>query len=106
MSEGGVKHDNGKEPLDLVPYEALQEIARVLDFGKQKYGRANWANGINYSRLIAAAMRHLNQYNSGIDTDNETGISHAAHAACNLMFLLWMEKNRPDMDDRWIKDIK
>jgi hypothetical protein len=26
-----------------------------------------------------------------------------AHAGCGIMFLLYMEKNRPDMDDRWVK---
>lgn len=105
MSQGGVKYDEGKEPVDLIPYEALVEIAKVLDFGAKKYKRANWAGGIKYSRLLAASMRHLGKYNSGEDIDSETGISHIAHAACNLVFLLWMAKNRPDMDDRWIKEV-
>lgn len=107
MSEqGGLKHDSGKAPLDLLPYDSLEEIAKVLDFGAKKYTRGNWSNGIKESRLIAAALRHIHQYNSGMDLDEESGVSHAAHAACNLLFLLWMHKNRPDMDDRWVKEIK
>jgi hypothetical protein len=103
MSDKGEKLDQGKPPLDLIPYEALEEIARVLDFGAKKYARANWAKGIEYSRLISGILRHVNSFNAGQDVDPETGISHMAHAGCGIMFLLYMEKNRPDMDDRWVK---
>jgi hypothetical protein len=103
---GGLKFDDEKPPFDLIPYEALEEIAKVLKHGMIKYQRANWAKGIAYSRLIAAAMRHLNQYNSVCDKDEESGLDHASHAATNLVFLLWMIKNRPDLDDRWIKNVK
>lgn len=99
----GTKHDAGKEPLDLIPYESMQEIAKVLAFGAKKYAPFNWTKGIAYSRLLAAAMRHMHAYNSGIDKDEETGISHLGHAGCCIMFLLWMEKNRPDLDDRGFK---
>lgn len=102
---GGKKFDNEKPPLDLIPYEAEEAIAQVLKYGKEKYGRANWAKGIEYSRLIAATKRHLGKFNKGEDIDPEFGLNHIAHAACNLIMLLWMIENRPDMDDRWIKDI-
>ncbi len=101
MSKVGVKFDSEKAPLDLIPYEALEEIAKVLAFGANKYGRHNWRAGIEQSRLIAAALRHLNQYNAGEDTDSESNISHVAHAACNLVFLLWMQKHKPELDNRW-----
>lgn len=97
----GVKHDSQKPPMDLLPYDSLEEIAKVLGFGKDKYGAYNWKEGISYSRLIAAAMRHLGQFNNGVDLDEEAKTLHTANAACNLLFLIWMQKNRPDMDDRW-----
>jgi hypothetical protein len=103
--QGGTKYDQGKAPLDLIPYDSLEEIAEVLRFGAEKYDRANWANGISYSRLIAAAMRHLGKYNNGEDLDDETNTLHIANAATNLIFLIWMHKNRPDLDDRWVKGI-
>jgi hypothetical protein len=37
----------------------------------------------------------------GEDYDQESQLPHAAHAMCSLMFLLWMMRNRPDLDDRW-----
>lgn len=100
-TEGGRKFDSGKPPMDLLDRHALEEIARVLEFGAKKYDRHNWRSGISYSRLVAAMLRHINAFNDGEDTDHETGISHMAHAGCCVMFLLWMEKYRPDLDDRW-----
>lgn len=99
----GVKHDEGKEPLDLIPYEAEQAIARVLAFGEKKYGAGNWSKGIEYRRLISAAKRHIGAFNSGLNKDEESGESHIAHAACCLMFLLYMEEKKPELDNRWVK---
>jgi hypothetical protein len=102
---GGKKFDNGKPPMDLIPYDAEIEIAKVLQFGLEKYGpeRANWAKGIQYSRLIAASLRHIKEFNTGVDLADDSNLNHIAHAATNLIFLLWMQKHRPDLDDRWEK---
>lgn len=97
----GQKFDQSKVPLDLIPSDAEEEIGKVLLAGEEKYGRANWAKGIELSRLIAAAKRHINQFNKGEDFDDETKTLHLANAAVNLMFAIWMYKNRPDLDDRW-----
>lgn len=99
----GVKFDANKPSLDLIPLEALIGLGNVLTFGAKKYKRANWASGIEYSRLISAALRHLMAFNAGEDIDPESGLSHVDHALCNLAFLSWMRIHRADMDDRWIK---
>lgn len=101
----GVKFDSQKAPLDLLPYEALVEIAKVMGFGEGKYGTANWANGIELRRLLSASLRHIGQFNNGEDVDSESGLSHLAHAGCNILFALWMLQNRPDMDNRWTKSL-
>lgn len=105
MSGGGTKHDNGKAGMDLVPYDAIVEVAKVLDFGAKKYSPGNWAKGIEFSRLIAAAERHLGELKEGRDIDPESGLNHSAHIACNILFLIWMQKHRPDLDNRWIKEV-
>ena len=102
----GLKYDSAKSPLDLIPYELNEEVGYVLAFGAKKYARANWAKGIQHSRLIAAALRHINKYNMGEDIDPESNTCHIANAATNLAFLLWMIKNRSDLDDRWVKELK
>lgn len=98
---GGTKHDTDKIRMELLPPFALKEIARVLTFGAKKYNSWNWTKGFDYSRLIGACERHLADWKSGIDKDLETGLSHLAHLGCCVLFLIWMEKHRPDLDDRF-----
>ena len=97
----GVKHDQGKPRMDLLSGLALEEVAKVLTFGAVKYGEHNWRGGIVFSRLIAAAMRHLFAYARGESKDPETGLSHIAHAMCCLMFLLEFAVTKPHLDDRY-----
>lgn len=99
--EGGVKFDADKVRVDLIDADALEELAKVLTFGAQKYAEDNWRKGISYRRIIAAAFRHLLCIMRGRDYDEETNLPHAAHLMCCAMFLIWMMKNRPDMDNRW-----
>lgn len=102
----GTKNDSDylkKPPLDLLTLEFLSETAKALGFGAGKYGRHNFREGIDHSRLIAAALRHLNQYNAGQNNDDESGLSHLAHAAASLNMLMWMVNNRPELDDRYKK---
>lgn len=98
---GGIKHDQNKPPMDLIDNDFLIELSTVLGFGARKYAAHNWRSGISYSRLIAAAYRHLGAINSGEDIDPESSLSHAGHLACCVMFLSKMMKTRPDLDDRY-----
>lgn len=97
----GIKHDQDKPRMDLLDRFAIEQLALVLGFGAQKYAAHNWRNGLEYSRLVAAALRHIHAFNSGEDNDPESGLPHLAHAMCCLMFLLGMTQERPDMDDRY-----
>lgn len=99
--ESGIKNDDGKLPMHLLDRTALESMAAVLRHGQIKYGADNWRGGIAYTRLIGAAMRHLHALNDCEDFDPETKELHAAHAMCSLMFLIWMMRCRPDLDDRW-----
>ena len=97
----GMKYDDGKYPMHLLDRHALEQVASVLAHGAAKYAPENWRGGIAYSRLIAATLRHMMAVSDGEDYDQESQLPHAAHAMCSLMFLLWMMRNRPDLDDRW-----
>lgn len=101
MTTSGTKFDQGKPRLDLIDSTFLEELGKVLGFGAQKYAAHNWRNGLALSRLQGAAMRHMVRFNDGESVDPETGLSHLAHAACNVMFALWTLKNRPELDDRY-----
>ena len=100
----GTKYDAGKPPLDLLDPAYLEGVAAVLGFGANKYAAHNWRGGIAYSRLIAAAMRHLAAINKGEDLDAESNLPHVYHLGCCTMFLASMMTTRPDMDDRWRPD--
>lgn len=97
----GEKKDSGKSRIDLVDAEFLEGLGNVLGFGASKYSAHNWRGGIAYSRLLGAAYRHLGAINRGEDMDSESNQPHVFHLACCVMFLSWMMKHRPDLDDRY-----
>ena len=104
-SGGAMKFDTDKLPVNLLSTEALNQTAAVLKFGADKYHAHNWRDGFAWSRPLAAAMRHIMAFNDGEDKDPESGLSHLAHAACCIMFLLEFEKTHPELDDRYKVDV-
>jgi hypothetical protein len=101
VKKTAMKNDLNKAPMHLLDRSAMQAMAHSLGHGQGKYGPDNWRHGIEYTRLISAAMRHMFAIADGEDLDQESGELHAAHAMCNMMFLIWMMRNRPDLDDRF-----
>ena len=97
----GMKYDGEKPRMDLLDAKALEGLAQVLTFGAQKYAANNWRNGLEYSRLTAAMLRHLMAIQKGEDLDPESGLPHIDHLGCCWMFLSNLSKTRPDLDDRW-----
>jgi hypothetical protein len=97
----GIKHDDGKPTLALLPPEALLEIAKVLDHGKRKYTAHNWRGGFVWSRVSSAIMRHLFAWLMGEDRDPESGLLHLAHAGAGLLFLLTFQLTNTGEDDRF-----
>lgn len=89
----GMKFDSNKLDYTLVPWEGMDEVVKVLEFGAKKYARDNWKKVEHAdTRYLAAAFRHLIHHNNGEAADKETGISHLAHATCCMLFLLALEK--------------
>jgi hypothetical protein len=95
----GMKHDEGKARIDLVPPSTVIAAGHVFAHGAEKYGERNWSSGIAYSRLYAAAQRHLLAWWSGEDTDPDSGLPHVDHALANLCMIIGL-RERPDLDDR------
>ena len=96
----GARYNRNKPPLELIPLEALEDIARVLDYGRRKYASFNWAKGQSWMANLGCALRHLSAYQKGEDIDPESGESHLAHAGCCILFALHYERHCKDMDDR------
>ena len=88
----GVKLDQGKLSYTLLPFKALTEVVKVLEFGKLKYAKDNWQKVPNAKeRYIDAAFRHLISYYEGETIDPESGLHHLAHATCCLLFVIWFD---------------
>ena len=100
--ETGTHHDQGKPSLALLSRISLEDTARVMDFGAAKYSTHNWHKGISWTAIMSSALRHLYAFNDGEDLDEESGLSHLAHAMCDVMFLLeYYHLDMSEFDDRW-----
>ena len=90
------KYDLGQPDWSILPYDRLEFVVRVLDFGARKYGRDNWKDVPNAdTRYFAAAMRHMVAHHSGNPIDDESGLPHLAHAVASLLFMMQPTKLFP-----------
>lgn len=88
-----IKADSGKPKLSLVPTEIINCIARVREFGNRKYGDSESWRRVDKQRYKDAMFRHLLKYvNDSNSVDEESGLPHLWHLACNVAFLCEMEK--------------
>jgi len=97
---GSYKFDGGKPPMELLSGVALSKTAQVMGFGARKYSANAWRAGMDWSRILDAALRHIMAFSDGEDEDPESGLSHMAHAACNIMFILEYEETHREFDNR------
>lgn len=100
-----IKNDQDKLRFDLIPPQALEELALVYTIGGKKYGDYNWLKGMDWSRLIAALHRHLNKWQRGEQLDQEDGQHHLASVAWAAFTLYMYEINKLGHDDRPLKDL-
>lgn len=98
------KHEEGKPDYSVLPWDAMEDVTRVFEYGVDKYGGPfTYKKGILHSKLFNAAIRHLmGWYFHGINKDKESGCHHLAHLAANALMLLSMMKvqGNEDCDDR------
>ena len=96
----GKKLDDRKLRYDLIPAEALEALAEVYTLGARKYGDNNYLNGIKYSRVYAALVRHLQAFWQGESIDPDDGQYHLASVAWGAFTLLTYESRQVGEDDR------
>lgn len=89
------KLDAGKPELDLVPWQIVFDIAEVRRYGNQKYGDPNNWKTVELRRYVNALLRHTLAFVENYDSeDEESGIEHYKHMACNMAFICEMMKGR------------
>ena len=92
-----LKKDAGKPQLTLVPTQIIYDIARVREFGVQKYHKRDSWKQVEIERYRDALFRHLLLYlNDPQGVDEESGLTHLSHIACNVAFLCELEKEVRD----------
>lgn len=91
--------DGGKQRPLLVPTSLLRAVMAIREYGCRKYSDPdNWKR-VEPERYKNAAYRHWLAYLDGEWADQESGLPHLWHLACNIAFLIEMERER-DMDGR------
>jgi pyrimidine deaminase RibD-like protein len=95
-----MKFDGDKVRYDLVPPSAIKAMADVLTFGARKYKPNNWQNCKEPERYLAAMYRHLEAWRQGEINDQDSGMSHLAHAMTNLAFMLELGYNPTNWVDK------
>lgn len=100
------KADGGKIRLSLLlkdMWSSVSHVAAVLTYGAEKYEDSGWQK-VDPKRYWDAFHRHHVAYSSGEKYDEESGLHHLAHLACNAMFLLWFElRDLGDPKPSWNK---
>lgn len=96
MNNQEVKADAGKPRLTLAPRAIIWAVARVREYGNAKYpngGEENWRS-VEKQRYRDAMMRHMMRYlDNPEENDEESGLPHLWHLACNVAFLCELEKD-------------
>jgi 5'(3')-deoxyribonucleotidase len=88
VNENGAKQTDLKARYDLLPARAVEEVARVLHHGAEKYGVDNW-RGLSVSEIHNHTLGHAVNFNR----TNE--LEDLAHTACRALMALeiYLEEN-------------
>lgn len=89
------KDDKGKLKLSLVPPQIIRDIAQVREYGCKKYHDPdNWRQ-VEMQRYVDAFFRHWLKFIEDPNSiDEESGIPHYKHCACNMAFISEMMKEK------------
>lgn len=99
---GGKRFNTNKPRVELLVPEAMEETAKVWQFGSEKYGDFNWMNGLSFTSIIGCILRHIFKIMKGEDVDEESECLHAAHIICNASMLIYFIKTKQEkLDDRY-----
>lgn len=87
-----IKSDAGKPKLTLVPTKIIEDIARVREHGVAKYGAKESWRAVEVDRYQNATYRHWLAYLADPEgKDEDSGLPHLWHVACNIAFLCELE---------------
>lgn len=97
----GARFNEGKLEFHQLPLFSLEGVLRVLAYGGKKYVPGNWLKGQPWSVPYDSMMRHMKDWQRGIELDEESQLPHLDHALTNLIFLSAYRDVFPEGDNRW-----
>lgn len=84
----------GKGRFDLLPWNAIWEVAKHCENGSKKYGENNVRKGIPAHSFYDSGIRHLMKWFLGWKDED-----HLVAAAWNILWLLEQRTTHPELDD-------
>ena len=100
MADEGWKLDESKLRYDLIPPEALAELAYVYTIGAKTHGDNNYLGGMKWRRIYGALLRHIQAFWGGEAIDQDDGQYHLASVAWCAFTLHTYFWRRLGTDDR------
>jgi hypothetical protein len=97
MNNNTAKDDAGKLRLSLVPTQIIRDIAQVREYGCQKYHDPDNWKSVEVQRYIDAFYRHWLKFIEDPNAiDEESGLPHYKHCACNMAYLCELLQEKYD----------
>lgn len=101
-NEFGTKRESneGRGRFDLLPYEAMEALAKWYEEGAKKYGDRNWEKGISIDDCINRMIRHaLKASNGWKDEDHLAAVMWNAAAAITMMQRMTKSESNMNVSD-------
>ena len=102
----GLRYQEGKNRLDLIPPEWEWALGEILTAGATKYAARNWERGMDWSKVAGPLRRHLNKFLRGerydvVDDSGKPGTQchHLAIVAWNALALMTYDLRGIRTDD-------
>ena len=95
FATGAIREDKtGKGRHDLLPFCALNRLAKHMQKSLKDHPERNWESGIPMSSFLDSAIRHLFNYMDGQNDED-----HLCSAAWNILCAMWTEEKLPNMQN-------
>lgn len=86
-------------PESLIAATAACFMSNAKEHGG-KYPKNNWKLGMPYTKVLASLKRHIAQFTEGETIDEESGLPHTWHMACNIAMLIEYDAANVGTDNR------
>lgn len=113
MKATGLKNDaiEQKADLSLIPLDLLDFVSKAYEYGTRKYKRNSHRGGFETHRTIAAALRHIAEWNDkGQEYDKDAWereqmkVHHLGMAIFNLISILNSIRYKPELVNNYIPE--